>query len=52
MHSPCCTVWATRHASYNATVCHTACGTILQTRPWCPTCERCLELGETDLDRL
>jgi DNA-binding HxlR family transcriptional regulator len=47
------TAWATRLAGHDATGYHTTCGTALQTRPWCPTCERCLEPGEADdLDRL
>jgi DNA-binding HxlR family transcriptional regulator len=47
------TAWAARLAGQDAAAYHTACGTPLQTRPWCPTCERCLAPDETDhLDRL
>ena len=47
------TAWAARLAGHDTSGYHAACGTALQTRPWCPTCERCLEEGETDdLDRL
>jgi len=45
--------WAARLEGQDATDYHRACGTTLQSRPWCPTCERCVEPGETDdLDRL
>jgi DNA-binding HxlR family transcriptional regulator len=47
------TAWAARLVGQEATGYHAACGTALQARPWCPTCERCLDHGETDdLDRL
>ena len=47
------TAWAARLAGHDTTGYHTTCGTALQIRPWCPTCERCLEPGEADdLDRL
>jgi len=47
------TVWAARLAGQDPSGYHAACGTALQTRPWCPTCEHCLDDGETDdLDRL
>jgi DNA-binding HxlR family transcriptional regulator len=47
------TAWAARLAGQDTSGYHAACGTALQTRPWCPTCERCLDQGETDdLDRL
>jgi DNA-binding HxlR family transcriptional regulator len=47
------TAWAARVAGHDVTSYHTTCGTALHTRPWCPTCGRCLEPGEADdLDRL
>jgi DNA-binding HxlR family transcriptional regulator len=47
------TAWAARLAGQDVSEYHAACGTALQTRPWCPTCEHCLDQGETDdLDRL
>jgi DNA-binding HxlR family transcriptional regulator len=47
------TAWAARLAGHDPTGYHSTCGSTLQTRAWCPTCERCLEPGEADnLDRL
>ena len=42
------TAWAARLDGDDVTQYHSTCGTALQMRPWCPTCERTVEPGETD----
>jgi DNA-binding HxlR family transcriptional regulator len=40
------TSWAARHEGLDAPRHHDACGTPLESRPWCPTCERVVDTDE------
>jgi DNA-binding HxlR family transcriptional regulator len=43
--------WGARHSEQPEPLLHEACGTALEVRWYCPTCERAVEEGEaTDLD--
>jgi DNA-binding HxlR family transcriptional regulator len=45
--------WAARVEGLPAPHYHAACGTALESRPWCPTCSRIVDpLEADDLDRL
>lgn len=45
--------WAARHDGARDPRYHATCGTALELRPYCPTCDRVVEAGEADeLDRL
>jgi DNA-binding HxlR family transcriptional regulator len=45
--------WAARVEGLPAPRYHATCGTALETRPWCPTCDRIVDPDEADeLDRL
>jgi DNA-binding HxlR family transcriptional regulator len=45
--------WAARSEGLAPPRYHAACGTALETRPWCPTCERPVDENESDdLDRV
>lgn len=47
------TAWASRREGLPAPRYHAACGTELELRPWCPTCQRAITHPDTDdLDRL
>lgn len=45
------TAWAARREGLPAPQYHAACGTELELRPWCPTCERSVDV-DTDADTL
>jgi DNA-binding HxlR family transcriptional regulator len=40
--------WAARHEGVGETDYHRSCGTTLEVRLWCPTCERVVEATEAD----
>jgi DNA-binding HxlR family transcriptional regulator len=45
--------WAARVEGLPPPRYHATCGAALETRPWCPTCDRIVDPGEADeLDRL
>jgi DNA-binding HxlR family transcriptional regulator len=45
--------WAARVEGLPAPRYHATCGTAVETRPWCPTCDRIVDPDEADeLDRL
>ena len=42
------TRWAARHEGLPAADYHTRCGTALELRVWCPTCDEFVSAGESD----
>lgn len=38
--------WGARHGGTGDAACHPSCGTPLETRPYCPTCDRVVELED------
>jgi DNA-binding HxlR family transcriptional regulator len=40
--------WGARRDGMGRGLRHRACGTVVESRPWCPTCERPVDAGEAD----